>query len=141
LLVYEPIYMAIYVYSLVCKHMHVVIGKRRLIWMHMYVVTYVWQGSITCVHNYVVTPSVLISQVCKWVVYESMCSHNSRHVCFEVHKSAYVRAYVYEYWYFEMITNVLGLGWLQLKTKWWIVDILWEANLCETSPICLGSKS
>jgi len=64
---YEPTYRAIYVCSLVCKCMRVVTSKRRLICMHIYVVAYVWQGFMIWVHNYMVTPSMLISQVYSWL--------------------------------------------------------------------------
>ena len=110
---YEPTYGAIYVCSLVCKRMLVVISKFWLICMHIYVIAYVWQGSMTWIHNYKVTPSTLISQACSWVVYESMWSHNSMHVCFEVHKSMYARAHIYENWDLKRTANVLGLRWLQ----------------------------
>ena len=119
----------------------VVISKRQLICMHIHVIVYVWQGSMSWVHNYLVTPSIMISQVCSWVVCESMCSHNSTHKYFKVHKSMYVRAYVYIYRYFEMSTIVLRPERLQYKEK------VMNCGLCEGDQLvwdkshCLGSMS
>jgi len=48
------------------------------------------------VHGYMVMPSAFINQVCSYVVFERICSHNSMHVCFEAHKSMHIGAYVYK---------------------------------------------
>ena len=114
---YEPIYMAMYVYSLVYKRMHVVISKHWLICIHTYIhththththtymIAYVWQGSMPWVHNYIVIPSMLISQVCSWV---------GMKVCVVIILCTCASRYIRVCMYVHMFTNIEISKWLQM---------------------------
>ena len=118
--VYELIYMATYVCSLVCKRIHVVRSKRRLICMHIYVIVYIWQGFMSWVHNHMVTPSILMSKSA-----HELCMK----VCLVIILCTYASRYIRVCMYVHMFTNIeiskwlQGLGWLQYKKS----DELWTS--------------